>query len=339
MRLKVLIVILLLLVTVATITVVHEHKSKSNREPTIVTSSKNAKTPLSLNNAYGDTQATHPKVVAFDAPWNGYRYWISFTPYCNGKDATENPHILASNDLTLWEEPNGYSNPLEPVPERYKNLICYNSDSHLVFNEDLNQLECWWRYVDDSTDEVIIFRKHTTDGSHWSEKEILMKNRWSEDDYLSLSVIHEDGIYKIWTIGHEYKFRYWQSTDGTDWQHQWEQPILYENDNLRSWHIDVIHTERGGYEVVVVAFDSTIKSGSHLEMSLYYLKSDNNYNYSKAELLLNPTTGSDRWDNRGIYRSSLLFSDGTYYLFYSGIQLSSERHVGLISGPDVFSMK
>lgn len=338
MRLKVLLGILLLLSITAILVFFLEQKSDS-KEPNIVTSSKNAITPLALPNAYGDTQATHPKVIAFETPWNGYTFWMSFTPYCNGRDDTENPHILASNNLSLWEEPIGYSNPLEPTPDNYCAYVCYNSDSHLLYNDELKQLECWWRYVDGASDQVIIYRKKTTDGVHWSEKEILMESKWSEDDYLSLSVIYENGIYKIWTIGHGDNFRYWESIDGNNWQHIWEHPIQYSNKNLRSWHIDVIHTEKGGYESVIVAYDSTITRDSHLEMSLYYTQSDDNYNYSQAELLLNPTIGSKRWDNRGLYRSSLLYNNGIYYLFYSGIQLSSERHIGMIQGPDIFNMQ
>ena len=337
MRKRILFFLLCVTLITAVIVVIHEHKEAA--EPEITTSSKNTKTHLSLPNSYGNDQATHPKAVAFDKPWNGYRYWIAFTPYCFGNDETENPNILASNDLTNWEEPTGYKNPLEPKPDQYEKFVCYNSDTHLVYNDALNQLECWWRYVDDANDLVIIYRKSSSDGVHWSDKEILQKSTRSIDDYLSPSVIFEDGIYKIWTIGHGYKFRYWESPDGTDWQQQWEQPIRYSDSNLKSWHIDVIHTVQSGYEAVVVAFDSSIKSGSHQVMSLYYLNSKDNQEYSSAALLLNPTTGTTRWDNRGIYRSSLMFSDGKYYLFYSGIKTSEERYVGLISGDTIFNLR
>lgn len=298
---------------------------------------RNAKEPLALINAYGDTQATHPKAVAFNEKWNGYKYWITFTPYCNGDDRTENPHILASNDLINWEEPTGYTNPLDPEPEDYKARICYNSDSHLVYNNELDRLECWWRYVNDDKDQVIIFRKWTTDGVNWSEKEMIQENHRSVDDYVSPAVIFEDGIYKIWTIGNGYKLRYWESLDGKDWQLRWEQAVSYADSNLRSWHVDVIHTDNG-YEAVIVAFDKTIKQNSHQKMSLYYLKSDNNYDYTEAEVLLRPTNGTDQWDNWGIYRSALMYSEGTYYLFYSGIKTTENRQVGLIRGQDVFEM-
>ena len=300
---------------------------------------RNAKYPLALKNAYGDTQATHPKAIVFGEPWNGYKYWITFTPYCYADDRTENPHILASNDLVNWEEPTGFTNPLEPEPEQYKYQVCYNSDSHLVYNGDLDRLECWWRYVNDDEDLVQIIRKWTVDGVNWSAEEILQEHQRSVDDYLSPAVIYEDGIYKIWTIGHGYKFRYWESVDGTNWQHQWEQPIRYEDSNLRSWHIDVIHTDEGGYETVVVAFDTTIKNNSHQKMWLYYLHSDNNYDYSDAEVLLKPSTDTTNWDNWGIYRSALAFDQGTYYLFYSAIKTTEDRNVGLISGPTVFKMR
>ena len=309
-----------------------------DKEPEINTPCTNAKSPLALPNSYGDDQATHPKAVSFDTPWNGYKYWLTFTPYCYGHDDTENPHILASNDLVRWEEPNGFKNPLEPIPEQYESRKCYNSDSHLVYNQTLNRLECWWRYVDDISDLVIIYRKWTDDGVHWSDKEILQENTRSVDDYLSPSVIYEDGIYKIWTIGAGYKLRYWESADGSNWQHQWAQSIRYPDANLSSWHVDVIHTQNG-YEVLVVAYDHSVKPISHLKMSLYYLRSDDNYNYSPAELILSPTSGSNRWDNRGLYRSALMYDNGTYYLFYSAIKTNDERHVGLISGTSIFNLR
>lgn len=67
----------------------------------LLTSLDNKSTRYRLNiiSSYGDKEAYHPKVIAFKEKWNGYKYWMSFTPYPKGKSAKENPHIVASNDL------------------------------------------------------------------------------------------------------------------------------------------------------------------------------------------------------------------------------------------------
>ena len=70
-------------------------------------------------------------------------------------------------------------------------------------------------------------------------------------------------------------------------------------------------------------------------MNLYYSKSEDNEEWSVPEIILTPSFATDNWDNKGIYRSSLLKIDKTYYLFYSGISSTGERGVGLITGNDV----
>ena len=83
----------------------------------LITSLDNKSTRYRLNiiSSYGDKEAYHPKVIAFKEKWNGYKYWMSFTPYPKGKSAKENPHIVASNDLINWEVPKGLKNPLDEV--------------------------------------------------------------------------------------------------------------------------------------------------------------------------------------------------------------------------------
>ena len=122
--------------------------------------------PLKLTSAYGDTQATHPSVLHFDEPWNGYTFWIAYSPYPEADDSKENPHILASNDGVNWVLPSGFSNPLDDTPKGYKSGVVYNSDPELVYNSDTNELEFWWRYVDDSQDQMILYRCRTSDGVH-----------------------------------------------------------------------------------------------------------------------------------------------------------------------------
>lgn len=301
--------------------VVHEHS--------VVSKSPNAISALELESAYGDTQAIHPKVIAFDKQWNGYSYWIAFSPYPYGDDAKENPHILASNDLENWECPDGFVNPLDECPENYVENVCYNSDPCLLYNQDKDELECWWRYVDDINDQVILFRRCSKDGVNWNDKEEVLVSTRSKQDYVSPCILYEDGLYKMWSVGSGYKVQYIESENLTDWSDLKFIDMQYRTPTLKTWHLDVIHTPKG-YEMIIVAFDSSIKKGSHLQMNLYYSYSKDNVAYEQARTILKPSSG-EAWDNRGIYKSCLLFDKNEYYIFYTGIRKNDERGVGLIS--------
>jgi hypothetical protein len=64
----------------------------------------------------------HPDVQYFPNGFNGYKYWMVFTPYFGtvgiAKDARryENPTIVVSNDGLNWSAPDGVQNPLQKTP-------------------------------------------------------------------------------------------------------------------------------------------------------------------------------------------------------------------------------
>lgn len=291
---------------------------------------KNALKKLKIVSSYGDDEAYHPKVISFDEPFNGYKYWMAYTPYPHADDAKENPHIAVSNDMKTWKEPKGFENPLEPSPENFKVGDIYNSDTHILYNSDTKQLEVWWRYVNNEDKSVIIYRKTSEDGVKWSDKEVVIKNIRRKKDYLSPAVIYEDGKYKMWYVSGTKQVEYIESDNLKDWSETKCINVNYSNKGLKSWHLDVIHTDVG-YEMVVSAFINDERN----RMNLYYSKSEDNEEWSVPEIILTPSFATDNWDNRGIYRSSLLKIDKTYYLFYSGISSTGERGVGLITGNDV----
>ena len=280
---------------------------------------------LNLKGFEGDLQVTHPKVISFDKKWNGYKYWIAYTPYPKGDQAKENPHVLSSNDLINWKEKKGYKNPLD-IPEDKDSRYVYNSDTHLVYNNDLDRLECYWRYVNDKEDLVIIYRRTTRDGIHWTEKEEVLKSTRSKKDYLSPTIIYVNHIYRYWYVDKDRKVKYMEyDTINKEWSKSVIIDIKYANPNLESWHLDLIKTDKG-YEIVIVAFDGWKKRS---KMSLYYTYSEDNINYTEAiPILSSPNNG-------GIYRSSILFLNNTYYIFYSEITNTYKRGVGIMYGTDI----
>ena len=288
---------------------------------------------LELISAYGDSDAFHPKVYNFEKPWNGYKYWMAFSPYPKGNDGKENPHIKVSNDLINWTEPEGFTNPLEGAPIGHTMGWIYNSDPHLTYNYDTDTLECYYRYVNDVNNKVIIYRLTTKDGVHWTEKEEILKATRSKKDYLSPAIIYEDGIYKIWFVDKWNVVKYMESEDGYHYKNERVIKLNYQLSTLRTWHLDIIHT-KNGYELITVAYTSW---DDRLSMNLFYFKSEDNINYTNDIVILRPSVKS--WDNRGIYRSSLIYENDTYYLYYSAMSRDMDRGVGLSYGKEINNLK
>ncbi len=295
----------------------------------------NAPKRLLLIDSYGYNDGYHPKVISFARPWHGYRYWLVWSPFPDSNEKYENPHLLVSNDMLHWEEQPGFSNPIADIPEDYLWKKIYNSDPHILYNSDTDQLEIWWRYVNDLKDQVIIYRSISDDGLTWSNRQKVLTATRSLQDYLSPAVMYEDGRYKLWYVQKNRRLAYTESNDLINWQPVRLIEINYEDDSLHTWHIDVITTEKG-YEMLISAYTEWRYREN---MDLYYSWSEDNSNYTRAVTILKPTLGTDLWDNRGIYRSSLLWENGRYYLFYSASSTYHTEGIGLMNGAVITDLR
>ena len=294
----------------------------------------NSKNKLEIVSAYGDNQAYHPKVLAFPNGWNGYKYWMSYTPYPNGEDKKENPHIAVSNDMINWITPNGLKNPLDDGGETVK-LKRYNSDSHIVYNPDTNIMYCYWRYVDDIDNKSIIYRLESRDGIHWNNKMVTAhSNDRKKKDYVSPAILYENSLYKMWYVDKKGIVRYATSQDGISWIDKNVIDIKYEK-KLQTWHLDIISTQKG-YEMIVVAFDNW---KNHNDMSLYYTSSLDGMQWNEAKEIIKPTTPTKYWDNKGLYRSSFIYENGNYYVFYGGTSKKYTHGIGFMYGKDILHLK
>lgn len=165
----------------------------------------NALHPLTIKTYDGGNEGLHPACLYFSNGWNGYKFWFVFTPYKNMNDAIENPCVYGAQDGEHFE-PLDDVNPLDNIllPKEQE----YNSDPELVFNSDLNRIECWWRKVqrdefptDEGKNREIIYRRYTYDGKTWSDKEVMLnlKNPYNETRMcISPALIYENGIYHMW---------------------------------------------------------------------------------------------------------------------------------------------
>jgi hypothetical protein len=275
---------------------------------------KNAKTFLRIPTPYDDgtewegrtNQATHPSVVQFATLWNGYKYWMSYTPYPYAKSIRENPCIAASNDGIKWDVPAGAKNPLVDAPNYGSNA--YNSDSHLFYNDFTLRLELWYREVLNNTTEKL-YRVTSLDGVIWTEPELLAT---FTSKYIlqaiSPSVIFEDGKYKLWVMSDWY-IQYSESTDGKTWG----EPVLIKSNGkkVHSWHPNVVKI---GSTYYLLNCDKTSNLGVSGEIK--YSTSTDGINFTEEKHLLTYTDNEFDYDGAGVYRSSILIEDHRIMLYY-----------------------
>ena len=302
---------------------------KFNYDYEYIEHNHNSAYKLNIKSGYGDTQGVHPKVLNFEKKWNGYKYWMVFSPYPNGNDKYENPNIVVSNDLINWSTPKGLKNPIEDTPKNYEHESIYNSDPHLVYNNDKNQLEVYFRFVNDRENKMILYRKISKDGVKWSEKEEIITTKRKTKDIISPAIIYDNGIYKMWYIDRDRTLKYSESIDGYKYDNERIIKLNYPIAKLTNWHLDVIKTEKG-YEILTVAYKNWKDRNS---MNLYYFQSEDNITYTQGKIILRPSLIS--WDNRGIYRSSFIYEDGKYYVYYSALSTDFVRGIGLSYGENI----
>ena len=276
-----------------------------------------------------DAQPTHPKLLNFEKPWHGYKYYLVYSPYPYGNDKYENPYLYVSNDLINWEIPKGLQNPIENTPEGFVHQHVYNSDPHILYNPDTDRLELYFRYVNTYKNEIIIYRRVSPNGVDWSVKEEIIRMKEKEADCMSPAVIYDEGKYKMWCVNNDLKVEYLESDTGYNYKRKRFIELDYPLKNQKNWHLDVIKTKKG-YEMITVGYRDHIDRNS---MNLFYFQSKDNINYSTGVIILRPSVIS--WDNRGIYRSTFIYENNTYYVVYAGISTTWERGIGLAYGEHI----
>lgn len=278
--------------------------------------------------SYYPNNAYHPKLIDLGKEWNGYRFWLSYTPYPKGNDYYENPQIVGTNDLINYSEVK-YT---EPPLANYKKSVRYNSDSHLVYNEELDRLELFWRYTDYDTDYMALYMRYSYDGDNWSDKLVYFETYEKEKyDMVSPAIIRDDGAYKVWYIGH-YQLCYRELRNGV-----WSDPVqtdLSFEDGAYIWHADIIKTNRG-YELLGCA---TTDKKDRKHMNLYFSASEDGLNWETGVKVASPSEDYTVWDGGGLYRPSFIYADNHYIVMYSARNDYNDFGTGLLVGRDMFNL-
>lgn len=193
----------------------------------------------------------HPKVLDTGSPgWNGYRYWMAFTPYPTSNDDTkENPSMCCSNDGDTWVAL--ATNPIEPAPSGTSSLY-YNSDTHLILKD--NTLHLIWRLYDNRAGLFIerLLYKTSTDGVTWSASQLMNLETSTPSQasvLLSPAVEYHNGEFWCWTFNRIESPIFCELRKSTSLSGPWSDPVrctLLLADSLREpWHLDVVRIKNG----------------------------------------------------------------------------------------------
>ncbi len=281
---------------------------------------------LYLPDFSGTDEPWHPSVIYIKEGFAGYKYWLTQSVYPNKpdlneqKDRYEVPIVYKSNDGINWIV---VANPLDDLTESEITNKSYMSDPHIVYNDDLKQIEVWYRlsHVVGSTLPTTIFRKITKDGETWTEREVTVpENLHTASDFArSPSFIYDNGIYKMWKTNNEGIY-YQESTDAKVWTTQTPVTAPGASDGTvgKRWHIDVSKytTDEGVYHLVVYNMDSN---------TVEHYSGEDGLTFTFKGTILKIGTGESDLHNTRLYKSASMMDElGNIRLYFTG---TGTRHI------------
>ena len=260
----------------------------------------------------GSNIATHPSIQYFQESWNGYKYWMAFTPYPNSNSATENPSVCASNDGINWLIPTGLLNPLAPKPE-----IGHNCDAEIFYNAASNELWLYYLESDDTSGGWVKVIK-SSDGISWSEPSVVVTDFRAKYSSLSPTVdyITDKNIYYMWTVNtaddgcsnQSNNVERRESTDGITWSEPVE-IVNFPQTNGQIWHLFVrFISSKNEYWAFYISYPNGSSCGDTL---LYFSKSIDGTNWTSYPKPILDRGEISMWDEFQIYRSCFIYNDET----------------------------
>ncbi|HUJ71467.1 MAG TPA: PKD domain-containing protein [Verrucomicrobiae bacterium] len=258
----------------------------------------NARTPLLIPEPSGRNEALHPSVVFAPDGWNGYRYWMLYTPYDFTQASNENPHVDVSNDGQTWIQAPGVTNPIEPWPG-----TGYNSDTDLVLGPD-NTMYAFWRAAIGVMEQI--YYRTSTDGTNWVNKTLALQVSAFQRHLLSPAVIYDGTTWWMWTVNSQVQpgvvgvVEMWKATSPSG---PWIGPIqtdLTAPVGRQPWHTEVRSVGDRFVQLVLVT-----DIGSNTNGVLYLSSSTNGVNWTPLGSPALSGTYKPTWDST-LYRSTFV---------------------------------
>lgn len=174
---------------------------------------------MTIPTADDDPSVTHPDVVYVPGGWNGYKFWMAYTPY--PANDRENPHVACSHDGIDWTVPPGGSNPIVPLSEATSSNHSYWSDTDMLLVDGTMWLYFRGGGNSVSIDETV-WRVTSTDGVTWTPKVRCLDTPQRANPnvkILSPAVQRFGATYSMWTANYDApaKVQRRTSADGVTW--------------------------------------------------------------------------------------------------------------------------
>ncbi len=280
----------------------------------------NASAPLDIPSYFqyeGVNEIVHPDVAYFPNGWNGYKYWMVFTPFPNNDATYENPCIVVSNDKTTWIVPPGLTNPVASYASSAND---YYSDPELVMDPTNTTMYLLWRRDIYSTTEKL-YVKSTTDGINWSPSVEIMSSSSDDETFISPAIIYNGNQYMMWTVDASVSPRLIRMRTADSPLGPWStsivtniQPLTYDTSNnplTESWHINVVKVGNQYWMI-----DNNTPIGSSNAIDLYLGISNDGLQWSFASHpVLSARYNFQYWDQR-LYRATMIpINDGQQFGF------------------------
>lgn len=257
-----------------------------------------------------DGEPVHPSIVYVEDGWQGYRYWMAYTPYAGGDDQYEDPCIVASQDGTHWDVPAGLTNPLDDAPGG----STYNSDPYLVLDGSTMRL-VWRRFDDTATGaEESLWMRTSTDGATWTSKVKIYESDKTVRRLLAPSLVLVDGTWHMWAVDLVPTVTQVVHLTASSITGPWSAPsvcTLPMPSGKMAWHM---HVQRVGSQYVALVADTLQGGTGAREGDLFLATSDDGETWAVGSKPVVPREGQWHTD---LYQSTFVATEHGIDVWYS----------------------
>lgn len=251
---------------------------------------------------YTGNEAVHPSVLYLPNGWNGYKYWMAFTPYQNSNNQVENPSIVCSNNGKDWIVPSNVINPLVPTPINGGKLAnSYNSDPMLFMDKDNITMHIVYRecfgYSEEEGNERLYLISSNDGWKTVTEPKAILLNKTSLSRPVCPAIRWNGEEYLLWYVDivpTQRKLYVRKSKTLDNWSEQVELSI-WDSSIVNPWHFD-IHYYNGYYYMLM-------QGGGASGGDLFLAKSINGIEWIANNNKINLVNGG--WNNKP-YKGTIL---------------------------------
>ena len=257
---------------------------------------------ININTFDGSGGGTHPSVLYFENGFNGYKFWMVYTPYDNNNISLENPCIVVSNDGINFFKPEGLKEPLLDIVNE-RNPKKYYNDPNLIFTD---KLEIWYRFTIEYGYERLenyVYRITSLDGIKWSEPELILSDKDNDFRFMSLSLVYQGDKYRMYYVNKKFATCFVESKDLKKWTK--EKAINVEGFNSDYWHGE-IKLENNVYNFLF----------NDKKYNLYYCLSKDGYNFTRLIKLNILCKTKDYFYSKCVRYKACIVSDNKYLYIY-----------------------